>query len=204
MEGFTIVDGVVLLILAVSALLAFSRGFVREVLSIVGWIIAAVVAFYFAPQAEPLLREVPVLSDLIGNSCELSMIIAFFAVFAVALVVVSIFTPLFSGIIQNSALGPLDQGLGFLFGVARGVLLVAIALIVYERVVAGGDGFAPIEDSRTKVVMADAQKALEAQIPTDMPVWLTERFAQLTGNCGNGQTGSQPTEGTGENTGTNG
>ncbi|MGB1179481.1 MAG: CvpA family protein, partial [Lentibacter algarum] len=57
MEGFTIVDGVVALIIVVSALLAYSRGLVREGLAIAGWILAAVLAFIFAPQVQPLVKE---------------------------------------------------------------------------------------------------------------------------------------------------
>ena len=60
MEGFTIIDGVVALVIVLSALLAYSRGFVRESLAIAGWIVAAIVGFMFAPQVEPLVKEVPV------------------------------------------------------------------------------------------------------------------------------------------------
>ena len=59
MEGFTIIDGVVALVIVVSAILAYSRGFVREAMAIVGWIAAAVLAYIFAPKAEPLIREIP-------------------------------------------------------------------------------------------------------------------------------------------------
>ena len=127
MEGFTIVDGVVALIVVVSAVLAYSRGFVRETLSILGWVVAAVLAYIFAPKAEPLVREIPVVGDFL-DSCELSLIAAFAGVFAIALVLVSIFTPLFSSAVQRSAVGGLDQGLGFLFGVLRGLVLIAIAI----------------------------------------------------------------------------
>ena len=74
MEGFTIVDGVVAAYVVVSALLAYSRGFVREAMAIAGWIGAAVLAFMFAPSVEPLVREIPVVGDFIGDSCELSII----------------------------------------------------------------------------------------------------------------------------------
>ncbi len=183
LSDFTVVDGVVAFIVLMSALLAFSRGLVREVLSILGWVIAAVAAFTFAPQVEPLVREIPILSDLIGSSCELSILAAFAAVFAVALIIVSIFTPLFSGMIANSALGPIDQGLGFLFGVARGVLLVAVALIVYGIAIGGGEGFPLVEDSQSKVILADFQTALEAQIPEDAPGWVAQQYEKLTGAC---------------------
>lgn len=183
LEGFNVVDGVVLLVLLVSAVLAFSRGFVREVMSILGWVIAAVAAFTFAPSIEPVVREIPVLKDLIGSSCELSILVAFAAVFAGALIVVSIFTPLFSGIVSNSALGPMDQGLGFLFGVARGVLLIAVALIVYDIWTGGAGGFQPLEESQTRVVLADFKAQLEAQIPEDAPGWVASQYERLTGSC---------------------
>ena len=186
MEGLTIIDGVAVLILAVSALLAYSRGIVREVLSIAGWIVAGVVAFIFAAQVEPLVREVPLLGELIETSCELSILVAFAAVFIVALIVVSIFTPLVSGAIQNSALGSLDQGLGFLFGLLRGALLIVVALIVYERLITGGDGFPQVDDSRTAEIFAQTKVQIAEQVPETAPEWIASRYAALTasGSCG--------------------
>ena len=128
MEGFTLVDGGAAIILLISAILAYSRGLVRELLSIGGWIAAAISGYFLAPKVEPLIREVPILSNIIGESCELSMIAAFAIVFAVTLIIVAIFTPLFAGAVQRSALSGFDQGLGFLFGVVRGVALILVAL----------------------------------------------------------------------------
>ena len=182
MEGFTVIDGGVALVIVVSAILAYSRGFVREALSIIGWIVAAIAAYFLAPKAEPLIREIPILKDFLGDSCELSIIAAFAAVFALALVVVSIFTPLFSSAVQRSAIGGLDQGLGFLFGVLRGLLLVAIALVVYDRVVS--EPIAMIDDSRTNKIFAAAQDALNDSIPEDAPEWIVARYEQLVGSCG--------------------
>ena len=138
-----------LAVIVLSAVLAYARGLVREALSIAGWIVAALAGFSFAPMLEPLMREIPVLRDIIGTNCELGILAGFAAVFAVALVLVSIFTPLLAGAVQNSALGPVDQGLGFLFGVARGVLLVVIALVVYNTVFGGAGGVAQVDDSRS-------------------------------------------------------
>ena len=121
MATFTLVDGIVLALIALSAILAYARGLARELLSIVGWIAAAVAGFWLAPSVEPLVREVPLLRDVIGTSCELGILAGFAIVFAIALVVVSLFTPLLAGAVANSALGPVDQGLGFLFGIVRGV-----------------------------------------------------------------------------------
>jgi membrane protein required for colicin V production len=182
MEGFTIFDGVVAGIILVSAVLAYSRGFVREIMSILGWVGAAIVAFIFAPNALPLMNEVPYLGDFIGGSCELGIMASFAAVFVVALVLISLFTPVFSSAVQRSAVGGVDAGLGFLFGVARGVLLVLVALIAYDRI-AGDEHIAEISESRSAMVFAEAQAAIEAQIPQDAPGWLMERYDQLTGTC---------------------
>ncbi len=182
MEGFTIVDGGVALVIVVSAILAYSRGFVREGLSIAGWVAAAVAAFFLAPKAQPLIDEIPIVKDFLKGSCELSIIAAFAAVFAISLVIVSIFTPLFSSAVQRSALGGLDQGLGFLFGVMRGLLLVAIALVVYDRVLS--EPLAMVDDSRTNKIFAKAQTSLNDSIPENAPGWIVARYEELVGTCG--------------------
>ncbi|MBT8417594.1 MAG: CvpA family protein [Silicimonas sp.] len=185
MEGFTIIDGIVAVIIILSAVLAYSRGFVREALSIGGWILAAIAAYVFAPTVEPLMKEVPILKDFLGPSCELSMIAAFAAVFALALIIVSVFTPLFAGAVQRSALGGIDQGFGFLFGAARGVLLVVIAFIVYERVIVS-DPIPMVDESRTAIVFAQISEAIDEQIPEDAPGWIAERYDDLIGQCSAG------------------
>ncbi|AVW91582.1 CvpA family protein [Celeribacter baekdonensis] len=182
MEGFTIIDGIVALVIVVSAILAYSRGFVREGMAIAGWIVAAVLGYMFAPKAVPLVKEVPYLGDYISGSCELSVITGFFAVFAVALIVVSIFTPLFSSAVQRSALGGVDQGLGFLFGVIRGIILVAIALVIFDRV-STGDPIDVLENSRTVKVFARSQDKLDESLPEDAPDWITSRYQSLVSTC---------------------
>jgi len=182
MEGFTIIDGVVALVIVVSALLAYSRGIVRESLAILGWIVAAVLAFIFAPQAQPLVKEIPGLDKLLADSCELSMIGAFAAVFAVTLVVASLFTPLFSSLVQRSALGGIDQGLGFLFGVLRGILLVAVAFFLYETVITSQD-IQMIDDSRSHRVFSRFTGSIEERDPEQALGWITRQYEELVGVC---------------------
>ncbi|KUF11389.1 CvpA family protein [Pseudoponticoccus marisrubri] len=182
MEGFTVVDGVVGVVIVLSALLAYSRGVVREIMAILGWVFAAILAFMFADQAQPLIKEVPVIGEFLSDSCELSIIAAFAAVFTVALVVVSLFTPLFSSIVQKSALGGIDQALGFFFGVARGILLVAIAFFVYQTVITAQD-IAMIDDSRSAAVFSRFTDRIEQQNPEQALGWITAQYEQLVGVC---------------------
>lgn len=182
MDGFTLIDAVVAVVIVLSAILAYSRGLVREVMAIVGWIGAAVLAFIFAPAAQPLIRELPVVGKFLGDSCELSMIGAFAVVFAIGLVIAALFTPLFSSVVQRSALGGIDQGLGFLFGVARGVILVAVAFIVYDRAVAANT-VPMVDNSRSAKVFANFQANIDDSIPADAPGWIVARYNDLTAEC---------------------
>ncbi|MEO9653209.1 MAG: CvpA family protein [Roseobacter sp.] len=183
MENFTVIDGVVGLIVLVSALLAYGRGIVREIMAIVGWVAAAILGFMFAPQVEPMVREVPVIGEFLADSCELSIIGAFAAVFAVALIIVSLFTPLFSSAIQRSALSGIDQGLGLLFGVARGVLLVAVGFFVYNTVITG-DSYTIVDESRSAAVFSQLTGEIENAEPEQALGWITGQYEALVGNCG--------------------
>ncbi len=183
MDGFTIVDGAVAAIILISAILAYSRGLVREMMAIVGWIAAGALAFTFAGTLQPLVTELPVVGDMLAGSCELAIIAAFAVVFALALVVVSFFTPLLSGAIRGSVLGPFDQGLGFIFGVLRGIVLVAVGFVVYDRVTVS-EGIPAVAESRSAAVFGRARTGIEEQIPEDAPGWILTRYETLVGSCG--------------------
>jgi membrane protein required for colicin V production len=182
MEGFTLIDAIVAGIIVLSAILAYSRGLVREAMAIAGWVGAAVLAFIFAPAAQPLIKEVPVLGSFLGDSCELSVIAAFAAVFAIGLVLASLFTPLFSSVVQRSILGGLDQALGFLFGVARGIVLVAVAFLVYDRAIAA-DTVPMVDNSRSAKVFASFQSNIDENVPEDAPGWIVQQYESLTAVC---------------------
>ena len=182
MEGFTLVDGVVVLLILVSGILAYARGLIREVLAIVGWIVAAVGAFALAPVAQPWIAEIPYVGPMLAGSCELTVIAAFALVFAVLLMVVALFTPLFSSLIRNSALGGIDQALGFFFGVLRGVVLVAVALVVYQRAVPANT-VPMVDQSRSVGVFAQITDQLVAALPENAPEWIVAQYDSLTASC---------------------
>lgn len=190
MEGFTLVDAVVAVVIVLSAILAYSRGLTREMLAIAGWVGAAVLAFLFAAQAEPLVKELPVVGEVLAGSCELSRLAAFATVFALGLILMALFTPLFASMVQRSVLGGVDQALGFLFGVLRGVILVAVAFLVYDRAVASNT-VPMVDDSRAKQVFAAFQTSLESNIPSDAPGWIVQQYEALVGDC-NAPAGGAP------------
>lgn len=182
MDGFTLLDGIVAALIVISALLAYSRGLLREIMSIAGWVIAAILGVVFVDQAQPLVRQIPYVGDFLGESCELSVVASFGVVFIVALVIVSIFTPLLSSLVQRSAIGGADQALGFLFGVARGVLLVAIAFFVYETVITSQD-VPMIDGSRSAVVFGRFTDNVQDQDPEAALGFVTQQYENLLSSC---------------------
>jgi membrane protein required for colicin V production len=118
-------DLAVIVILLVSALLAFMRGFVHEVLSIGAWVGAALTSLYGLPFAQPIARKmIPV--DWAADA------VAALVLFLVALLVLSIITNTLSKSVQASALNNLDRSLGFLFGLVRAVVILSILLIAAD------------------------------------------------------------------------
>ncbi|MCC7280796.1 MAG: CvpA family protein [Acetobacteraceae bacterium] len=117
-----IVDGAVAALLVLSAVLASLRGFVHETLGMLGWIGAIAAALAFYPLAAPLLSGV--LSEPWMRAS-----VAAFAIFLVALVALSLIARWLARLVRNSALGPIDRALGFLFGLARGAVVVVVAYI---------------------------------------------------------------------------
>lgn len=182
MEGFTIVDGVAAILIILSALLAYSRGFVREILSIGGWVAAIIVGYMFADQIKPFVASVPVVSDFIGDNCTWALFAAFCVIMVAGLIIMSFFTPFFSNIVQRSVFGGFDQGLGFLFGVVRGVALIVIALMVYEFAITD-EPIAVVDNSKTIELFQSLRDKATEEFPQDVPGWVEDRFNEFVAVC---------------------
>lgn len=185
---FTIVDAGAGIITLVSALLASSRGLTREIFALAGWIVAAVAGFYVAPALEPLIREVPVVGPFLARSCVLSVAAAFTIIVAIVLLVLSVFTPMISNLVLDSAFGGMDRFLGFLFGLARGVVLLAIGFLLYTNL-SGGESWPPLDTAASLSVFQDGATMIQQNLPESVPEWFGARVDALMVNCaepGNG------------------
>jgi membrane protein required for colicin V production len=159
------VDIVVLAVIALSTLLALGRGFVKEVLSIFGWIGAAIgtlLIFFYVPQIREFFGKQiaePVLADIV---CAV-------AIFVVLLIVLGFFNHAIASRVHASSLGPLDKSLGLVFGLARGIVLVALAHMAMT------DWFLPekarrpdvINQARTEPYVAMAADFIKSKIPQE-------------------------------------
>ncbi len=180
---FTMVDGGVAFIALISAILAYSRGLTREIFAIGGWLVAAVVAAFLTPVVEPLIREIPAIGSFLASSCVLSVIAAFTLVMALGLLVMAVFTPVISGLVLDSALGPIDRILGFVFGVARAAFLVGVAYILYDELVPAGDPWEPLANAQSLPYLVEVAGLLRDAMPTELPPVVVERIDAMMAPC---------------------
>lgn len=119
----TIFDYCVLFILICSVIISTMRGLVKEMLSLVGWVVAFVLAnAYCASLATLLPAIVP------GTAVRLML--AFVALFIGVRVLMGLLTLALDALITASGLTLADRGLGGLFGLARGMVIVLAAVIL--------------------------------------------------------------------------
>jgi membrane protein required for colicin V production len=137
----TWVDLVVIGVVALSALVAFARGFVREVLGIAAWVCAAFVSIWAFPYVAPKFRGWISEADIADPA-------AFISVFFVALIILSIVSRWIAALVALSPLGGVDRTLGLLFGLLRGALLVVAAYIAAGMVVPVGRWPEPVLEAR--------------------------------------------------------
>lgn len=118
-----IVDIVIIGLVVMSGLLAYFRGFIRELLSIVAWVGAVGAGFYGYGLVAPYLSDY-IVEEAVAN------VIAGVGIGVVTLVVLSVGASMVSGMVQESHAGSVDKALGFLFGLARGCLILSLVYLV--------------------------------------------------------------------------
>jgi membrane protein required for colicin V production len=148
-------------IMLISALLAMVRGFVREVLSIASWALAALTTWYAYPRLLPL-AQTQVSNELIAKAIVIA------GVFLTVLVVVSLITIRISDAILDSKIGVLDRTLGFLFGLARGLVIVVVAFAFFTWLVPGPNRPDWMTRAKSFAVLDQTKDWLISQLPQDI------------------------------------
>jgi membrane protein required for colicin V production len=157
------VDLAVLVVIALSAVFAFARGFVREALSIAAWVGAAAITLYgfsFAYGVAVGFVTTPLLADLVAGV----------GLFLISLIGLTVLTGFLARFVQSSALSPIDRTLGLIFGLARGAVLVCLAYLVLDISVPQTDRPGWLREAKTEPLLAQGADLLRGMLPESLQI----------------------------------
>lgn len=148
-------------IMLLSGLLAMVRGFVREVLSIASWALAAITTWWAFPRLLPIAKT-QISTEWIAQGAVIG------GVFLSVLIIVSLITIRISDAILDSKIGVLDRALGFGFGLARGLLIVVVAFTFFTWLVPVAARPAWVAQAKSYALLDGTKDWLLAQLPQDI------------------------------------
>jgi membrane protein required for colicin V production len=150
----------VVAVIALSALFAFARGFVREALSIAAWVGAAAIAIYGFNSIYGFTRKfvtTPLLAELVAGA----------GLFLISLIILTMLTGYVARFVRASAASPIDRTLGLMFGVARGAVLVSLAYLLLETALPSNDRPSWVTEARSGPYLAQGADLLRRLLPAD-------------------------------------
>lgn len=164
--GFTWFDFAALVVLGLSGVMAFARGLIREVFSIIAFIGAAIAAVFFASMLRPLVEAITPLSG------PLASVAAGLLIFLVVFIIITVITSTVAKTAhQSTEIGSFDRAAGLAFGILRGVLVVSLFVLLMRQTTAESPANPadPMQDAiggaRTYPIYSSVASALEAVLP---------------------------------------
>ena len=118
-------DIIILILILISALFAFFRGFTLELLSISVWIISFFGSYAYGNNLINFFNK-------IINNILISTAISYVLAFLLIFVIFSFLTRKFSVFIKDSYVGLIDKSLGFIFGILRGYVIVGLCFFLFD------------------------------------------------------------------------
>jgi len=171
----TFLDLILLVVMLVSAMLAMIRGFMREILSIAAWAIAAIATVYSYSRLLPVAKQY-FNNDYLATGAVVG------GVFLGTLLIVSILTVRISDMILDSRIGALDRTMGFLFGLGRGLVIVVVAFVFFAWLVPAGKQPEGVRNAKSRVVLENTGEWLQALLPQDMDNYLSQLLKKRKGD----------------------
>ena len=142
----TFLDGILIAIVLISAALSMARGFIREVLSILSWVVAGVATYFLYDDLLPHIHDI-ISNEIISHGISITII------FLVTLFIVSYITHKISDFLLDAKVGTLDRSAGFIFGAARGFLLMVAAMLLFNLFVTDAQQPAWVTDAKSKPIL---------------------------------------------------
>ncbi|WP_332060361.1 CvpA family protein [Bartonella sp. CB74] len=169
--AITILDGIVVIIVLLSAFLSMLRGFSREILSLMSWAISAVVTLFLF---KPVL---PFFEQYLSNK-TVALIATVVTIFIIILIIISVVTMKISDFIIDSRIGVLDRTIGFIFGAIRGLFIIVIGILLINALIKPEQQSDWLKNAKTKPILDSLGQKIWDILPKDLDYAL-EKAEQL-------------------------
>ena len=183
LPALNIIDAAILIVLGLSMARGFVHGGAREIIGILVWVGAVVVAFLFTPTLRPMMPEIGLFGDF-ADACLIATFLAFLALFVLSIVTVSILSPLLSRVTTGGGTSAGDQLFGLLFGFLRGGVIILLAYVAYDAMVPNVEKPDLLTSAAFAGVLADGAALLGGADTEGLRSWIGGRLEQLTDGCG--------------------
>ena len=177
MQQLNNMDIAILVIVGISALIALGRGLVKEVLSIVGWVLAGAAVIYLLPVLNPFTLKYIESGWMAGIATAAFILIVFMIVWIYA-------TAGVVGKIRTSKLSGLDRLLGLFFGIVRAFLLIVLMYILISWMMPVKSQPDLLKKSKYFQIAGNFAEPIEKLIPKDTLDAIKEKTSEvgLTGD----------------------
>lgn len=165
-------DVIILIVVGISALIALSRGLIKEVLSIIGWVLGVAAIVYLLPVLTPFAKlyiESGWLAGIVTSLCILILFLIFWIMFTGKII----------GKIRKSKLNGVDRFLGLFFGIARAFLLIILFNIMVNWMIPEENQSEVITESRYFKIAGSFAKPIEELIPENTLQIIRDKTGQI-------------------------
>ena len=169
MEQLNNLDVVFLIIVGISALVGIVRGMTKEVLSVVGWVLAALALYFLVPIVDPIMQQYIASKTL----CSIVSGIAILIVFCIVWLLTA---DRLAAVVRSSKLSAVDRILGFVFGAARGAIIVILIAVMITALIPEQSKEGVFAQSQYFKLANNTAEPLKAMIPDE---WVDKAKAKM-------------------------
>ena len=181
-----VIDIIVLIILLISAGIAFMRGFIREVLTIAGVVGGLAAAYFGAPMLKPQMRgwfgvEEGVVPERLFGILPYDVLadaLSYGLIFIVVVTVLSFISHSLAEWARRTGLGAIDRSMGFLFGLVRGILLLGLLYLPVHLFVEQDAKESWFKDTKSHFYLEKVAAGMASYLPEDAKEQAEEGLAE--------------------------
>ena len=190
MELFNEIDILGFIIVLLSILLSYFRGFLRECFTVLAWAMSAILSLNLGPSLIPIIQEIPLLDEFFLGNCPLTMLVSFVLSFVISLTVFSLMitflNPRMSLSGEGSIFGNINNMGGVIFGFSRSIIILIFLLICVQDLLPRS--FFPtgiiekVDNSLSSQLLMPSKIFIKEKVSNNASDWLSKTYELILKN----------------------